>query len=184
MRARLATVSDDEARQAGASAAAWLRASPRWDAARTVLVYAAVRGEVDPHAIAAAAWQDGKRVLLPCPVPATRALAPCVWPPGGALVAGPYGIGVPVGGAGGPESDEEADVVVVPGLAFDRAGGRIGSGLGYYDRWLAAHPTAWAVGLAYAWQVVEAVPTGPHDVRLAALATADGLTGCRPGARA
>jgi 5-formyltetrahydrofolate cyclo-ligase len=55
-------------------------------------------------------------------------------------------------------------VVVVPGLAFDRAGGRLGHGGGFYDRWLAAHPGVLAVGVCRAAELVDAVPRAAHDV--------------------
>ena len=55
---------------------------------------------------------------------------------------------------------------VVPGLAFDRAGGRIGWGRGHYDATLAAAPNARRIGLAFECQLVAEVPHAPHDVRL------------------
>ena len=54
----------------------------------------------------------------------------------------------------------------IPGLAFDRAGGRVGWGRGYYDATLAAAPQALRIGLAFECQIVESVPHDPHDVRL------------------
>jgi 5-formyltetrahydrofolate cyclo-ligase len=159
------------ARAAGRSAADHLIEDGRWRSARSVLLYAAVRGEIDPGALAAAAWADGKRVCLPRPDPAARALQPAPWYEGEALVNGPYGIPMPA--RAGAAID--VDVVVVPGLAFDRSGGRLGSGLGFYDRWLAAHPDVWRVGFAYVWQVVEHVPVTAHDVPMQALATPDVL---------
>lgn len=62
---------------------------------------------------------------------------------------------------------EPSDLVVVPGLAFDRSGGRIGQGAGYYDRLLARAPAGVAyVGIAFDCQLVDAVPILPHDVRM------------------
>ena len=63
----------------------------------------------------------------------------------------------------------------MPLLAFDRAGHRLGYGGGYYDRTLAALPGARAIGCAFAAQEVPAVPAGPHDIRLDAVATEHGL---------
>lgn len=60
---------------------------------------------------------------------------------------------------------------VVPGLAFDRAGGRVGWGRGHYDATLAAVPEALAVGLAFELQVVDRVPRDPHDVLLHVVVT-------------
>jgi 5-formyltetrahydrofolate cyclo-ligase len=58
------------------------------------------------------------------------------------------------------------DIILVPLLAFDRQGRRLGQGGGHYDRLLARNPQAKAVGLAYAAQEVPLVPTEPHDRRL------------------
>ena len=58
------------------------------------------------------------------------------------------------------------DAFVVPGIAFDRAGGRIGWGRGHYDATLAAAPRALRIGLAFACQVIEGVPRDPHDIHL------------------
>lgn len=171
MRARLHCVSATEASAAGAEAAEHLARDPHWAAARCVLVYSAVRGEIDPRPVAERAWREGKVVLLPRPDAGRLDLAPAPWPEGEALIPGPYGIPVPArpGPYGG------VDVAVVPGLAFDRRGGRLGSGLGYYDRWFALHPAAWRVAFAYPWQVVDEVPREAHDVPMHAVATPEGL---------
>lgn len=71
---------------------------------------------------------------------------------------------------------EDVEIVLVPGLAFDRRGGRLGRGVGFYDRFLARLPArAITVGVALDGQVVESVPTEPHDVRVAYLATTAGV---------
>ena len=173
MRARVAAIGVDDSRAEGERAARRLMVSALWEGASGVLVYASVRGEIDALPLACAAWRCGRRVYLPNPRPETVSLSPVEWPEGAALVPGPYGIPVVADAGGADETD--IGLVIVPGLAFDRAGGRLGSGLGYYDRFLAAHAGAVAVGLAYAWQVVERVPAEAHDVRLAGVVTPDAL---------
>jgi 5-formyltetrahydrofolate cyclo-ligase len=84
---------------------------------------------------------------------------------GDALVKGVWGIRVPP-----PEAPEvEPDVLLVPLLAFDRSGNRLGYGAGYYDMTIAAlranNPVV-AIGIAFAAQEVDVVPTTPRDVRL------------------
>ncbi len=69
-------------------------------------------------------------------------------------------------------------IVLVPGAAFDRQGGRLGRGKGYYDRFLDACPQALTIAPAFPWQIVEQVPEEPHDVRIGWLATADGMVKC------
>jgi 5-formyltetrahydrofolate cyclo-ligase len=59
------------------------------------------------------------------------------------------------------------DVVVVPGMAFTASGDRLGRGGGHYDRFLARlRPSCVTVGVVFAEQVVDSLPTGPHDVRV------------------
>lgn len=70
------------------------------------------------------------------------------------------------------------DIVLVPGAAFDRQGGRLGRGKGYYDRFLANCPQAATIAPAFPWQIVDQVPVEPHDVRIGWLATADGMIRC------
>ena len=69
-----------------------------------------------------------------------------------------------------PEAEVDVtwpDAVIVPGLAFTRAGDRLGQGGGWYDRFLAGvDPSCATVGVAFAPQIVDDLPTEPHDVRL------------------
>ncbi|KAL4447953.1 hypothetical protein ABPG75_005172 [Micractinium tetrahymenae] len=87
--------------------------------------------------------------------------------------------------------DEPLELVVMPGLAFDRAGRRLGRGGGYYDKFIAAARTraeqrGWPppllVALAFRAQLVEAVPVEPHDALVDAIVTADEIIACSPGA--
>jgi len=65
----------------------------------------------------------------------------------------------------------ELDVIVVPGIAFDRHGGRVGWGRGHYDATLAAAPRARRIGLAFECQVIDRVPAEAHDAALHAVVT-------------
>lgn len=74
-----------------------------------------------------------------------------------------------------PDSDSPIaatlDLIVVPGLAFDAEGRRLGHGGGHYDRWLAAHPGTLSVGVCTENLLLPAIPTGAQDVRVAAVVT-------------
>lgn len=70
--------------------------------------------------------------------------------------------------------------VLVPGRAFDPRGGRLGRGKGYYDRYLAGLPQARRVGVAFARQLVEAVPEDPHDLPVHVVVTEAGVRSCPP----
>lgn len=69
----------------------------------------------------------------------------------------------------------EIDVVLVPGMAFDRAGRRLGRGGGFYDRFLALIPQAVRIGIAFEEQVVDRVPSESHDQSIDLLVTPSGL---------
>lgn len=58
------------------------------------------------------------------------------------------------------------DCIVVPGVAFDRYGFRIGHGAGYYDRFLQQHPKARKIGVAYSYQILDYIPTEMHDIQV------------------
>jgi len=107
----------------------------------------------------------GRSVALPVSGPRGQALTFRAWDPAEPLAAGRYGIHEP--GADRPEV--VPGVLLVPLLAFDRTGHRLGYGAGYYDRTLdalrAVRPVL-AVGVAFAAQEVEAVPCAGHDERL------------------
>lgn len=82
----------------------------------------------------------------------------------------------------GPQPDAEAEEVVpqvlfVPLIAFTTDGHRLGQGGGHYDRWLAAHPGAARIGLAWDMQEVPAIPHEPHDMPLTALVTPTRMLG-------
>ncbi len=72
----------------------------------------------------------------------------------------------------------KVDLIVVPGLAFDRHGGRLGYGRGYYDRLLVSVPQALKIGLAYDCQMAERVPMEPTDVRVDCVITESGVHPC------
>lgn len=78
------------------------------------------------------------------------------------VACGYYGIPEPV--ADGPEGDDPTALVLMPGLAFDREGHRIGYGGGYYDKFLKDEPQHPTIALCYAFQVVEDLPTEEFDV--------------------
>ena len=94
------------------------------------------------------------------------------WRPGEALVRESFGTYAPTGEPLAPE------FLLVPLLAFDRQGRRLGYGGGYYDRTLAFLPTAGRLGCAYAAQEMGEVPAGPSDARLPAVATEQGVIFC------
>jgi 5-formyltetrahydrofolate cyclo-ligase len=88
----------------------------------------------------------------------------------GNLVKGRFGILEPL-----PKIEiRDIDLLIVPGIAFDKRGYRLGYGRGYYDKFLSENPTV-SIGLAYSIQLVENLPHGSHDRRMDAIATESGV---------
>ena len=182
-KAALAAVTPERRAVASADAAARASAHPAWPGAELVLAFLSMPSEIDTAPVVEAALAAGKRVAVPridggdiafvelapdwrawprdrWDIPAPPAEAPSIPP---AEIAG------------------LATLALVPGLAFDRTGGRLGRGKGYYDRFLASVAAARsaaaarssgpsspfvAIGYGYESQIVDSVPTDEHDLPL------------------
>lgn len=141
-----------------------------WAASGTVLSYVAVRGEADLAALHRQAMAEGKRLALPSVERDKRRIVPRLVVDLDAMNPGSYGIPEPTHGRA--LNPEEIDLVLVPGLAFDRRGYRLGYGGGYYDGFLPRlSPGAAAVGIAYAEQIVNTLPAADHDRPLGMIIT-------------
>lgn len=120
--------------------------------------------EVDTRALIATCLEHGKQVAVPVVMPGAKTLAHALIDGLDQLVVGPWGLAQPdpVAASWLP-AEARIDLVVVPGLAFDRRGQRIGWGSGYYDRFLAQVQTV-KIGLCYDALVLDCIPGEPHDV--------------------
>ena len=135
---------------------------PEWKAARVVLLYWSMADEVQTHAFVNK-WYKDKVLLLPCVDGDDLVLRQYTGPE--CLVAGEqFGIGEPTGAVW---SDLDAiQLIIVPGVAFDRNGNRMGRGRGFYDRMLKSTLGALKIGIAYDFQMLDARPVEPHDVKM------------------
>jgi 5-formyltetrahydrofolate cyclo-ligase len=115
----------------------------------------------------------GHRIALPETPKRGNPLIFRLWRPGCSMVKERFGTLRPDGPVLVP------DFLLVPLLAFDRRGYRIGYGAGYYDRTLAGLPGRFRMGVAYAAQELDEVPAGPYDERLDAVATEHGVILCK-----
>ena len=129
-------------------------------------------GEIDLRPLLYALHDRGSAIALPVTPARGHALSFRGWSPGDVLISERFGTRCPIGPVKVP------DVLLIPLLAFDAAGGRLGYGGGYYDRTLTALPGRFKLGCAFAAQQVDAVPVGPYDIRLNAVATESGIIGC------
>ena len=94
------------------------------------------------------------------------------------LVSGKYGLMMPKPDSQVLVDGDSIDLVVVPGVAFDRAGNRLGMGAGFYDRFFSRTRHSVRLGLAWECQVVAEAPCEPHDIRMQYLLTEAGLIIC------
>ena len=172
LRARLRAVRAGGDPGLGAALAAQvLRAMPP-PAGVVVAGFWPMGSEIDIRPLLEALHARGHGVVLPETPPRGQPLIFRRWYPGCAMVAERFATLRPVGAVARP------DWLLVPLLAFDRRGHRLGYGGGYYDRSLAGLPGAVAVGCAYACQEVDAVPATEYDARLRAVATERGIIPC------
>jgi 5-formyltetrahydrofolate cyclo-ligase len=159
-------IGPDEAQRCAARIATSLLASPALGRARRVALYAALPDEVPSRPLFDALRARFDSLAFPRVEP-SRGLAFASIRDWSELAPGRYGVLEPPAEAEGFEPGE-GDLVLVPGVAFDRAGNRLGQGGGHYDRIISLYRAhgAIAVGIAYAEQEMGLVPTGPHDAHL------------------
>ena len=167
-REHLAHGAQDEARFC-----AFVTSLPQYRAAKTVFCYVSYGSEPATRALLRRMWQDGKQVVVPrCEgggVMKAKHVASF-----DELQQGMYGILEPAEHA--PELPfSQIDLAVVPCVACDRSGMRLGRGGGYYDRFLSASP-AYSVSLCYHALVLPAVPCETHDRAVNAVITERGIT--------
>ncbi len=171
----LESVTDMQALAVGVAIDRFLCASQGWLEASELAVFASLPREVDTRPLMRSAAADGKTLLLPRIIDG-GVLEFAAVSDLDALVPGRFGIREPDPRLPVRPLSRSA-LVLVPGVAFDRRGGRLGRGAGYYDRVLmpvrAGAEGPLCLGIAFALQVVESIPMTPLDVRLDGLVTED-----------
>ena len=163
--------------QHAASMCALLTAHPAFESARVIVAYAALRFEIDPQTAIEQAWLRGKTVCLPRVVTEPRGLMLHAFRQGDALAESGFVVREPLASA--PTiAPGDVDLVLVPGLAFDGRGQRLGYGQGYYDRLLPTLPRATRIGLGYELSLLPEVPSVAHDVPVHHIATERRIITC------
>lgn len=159
MKAVLHDVADIKQASAGASLHAL--ACPAYVRAHTIFCYAAMPHEADPVLFVEAARAAGKCIAFPVcsEAGAMQAYAPL---DEGAWETGAFGIPAPIPARSRLIAPDEIDFILVPGLAFTSAGGRLGRGAGYYDRYF-ENTRAYRLGFCMDIQIVDYIPMKEHD---------------------
>jgi 5-formyltetrahydrofolate cyclo-ligase len=155
-----------------------LFATEEWRQASLICGYSSVRGEIDLEPIRLAAYRAGKTYALPrtTGAPADRNMAFCPVAQSDILTPGSFGIPEPPSGCTPlPSTALDGALIIVPGLAFDREGYRIGYGGGYYDRLMAdlcaEHIPVTTLGLAFSICVTDTLPHEAHDLPVSCIIT-------------
>ena len=129
---------------------------------RTIFAYAAMEDEVQTEALISSLLEMGKRVALPL-ITGKRTMEAVLVPAMDALEYGAYHILTVREDRRVVLPPKEIDCVLIPGVAFDMDGTRLGMGGGYYDVFLPKIPCAVKIAMAYSCQIVESVPKLSHD---------------------
>lgn len=156
----------------------YVRTLPFFRVSQTIMVYMALPQEVQTRQIIEYARQLQQRIAVP--VVSGACLLTVELPSDVThLQRGPFGVLEPRE----PYRlipRQELDCVLIPGVAFDATGGRLGFGKGYYDRFLASLlPTTYRCGLAFSLQMVSCVPQDPHDICMHGIVTEQGHYSCQ-----
>lgn len=134
-----------------------LEQHPLFQKSETVMLYASLPDEVQTIGFIHR-WKEQKRIILPVVV--GDDIIPVALTKEDTMKEGAYHILEPTN----EPYTGKIDLIVVPGMAFDRNGHRLGRGKGYYDRFLAQHPTTPTIGLCFDFQLLPHIPTEPHDI--------------------
>ncbi len=178
MRARRAAVDTATRHTASKSIVAALLGRAKFRRAQEVACFLSMPQEIETDALIAACRAQNKQVCVPAWDASAKTYVLARLALGVKPVAGPHQVPEPASWS--PVKPLTVDLAIVPGLAFDRHGGRLGYGKGYYDRILSlCSPSCCKIGVGYAWQVVDDdLPLTGRDVRMDLLVTDAGVLAC------
>lgn len=143
-----------------------------------VLVYASKPLEVNTSSLIERLLVEGKQVIVPVIVRENRSLRLSYLKDPALLVKSTFDVPEPIGHEI-RASPQEVEIAIVPMLAFDSAGNRLGYGAGYYDRFLKMHPHIRKIGLSFACQQMKSIPSNENDVRMDWIVTEEAAIDCR-----
>ena len=145
--------------------------------AKCILLYSSKGSEVHTQSMIQTALLAGKKVVLPVTLKESHTLALYELKDYSELVVGAFGILEPPKLAERKVLPEKIDLAVIPGVSFDRSGHRLGYGMGYYDALLAKMKCK-KIALAYGMQILEEIPSEPHDICMDMIVTEEEIVQC------
>jgi 5-formyltetrahydrofolate cyclo-ligase len=150
-----------------------LLSSKEFQNSRVVMTYVSLPTEVDTYDIMRITLERGKKLAVPSIDTVSRTMIASELTSIDDLVEGPFGICEPKDGSTKAIPPKEIDLIVVPGIAFDKKNMRLGRGKGYYDKFIADKDLSSSkkVGLAFKFQVVDSLPSDPHDMPVSRVIT-------------
>jgi len=146
--------------------------------AKTILFYVSYDNEVYTHEMIKESLEIKKQVIVPKTDMNKRTILCSSLTKWDDLFIGAYNILEPRQECLNEVSLESIDLIIIPGIAFDYQGNRIGHGMGYYDRLLKKKINAHCLGLAFELQIVNNIPTAPHDVKVEKIVTEERIITC------
>ena len=147
------------------------------DGSNPVMVYASKSPEVDTCTLITSLIERKGHVIVPIIERETTSLRLSYLNDSSVLVESTFQVPEPVNHEL-PARAEDVKAVVIPMLAFDRQGNRLGYGEGYYDRFLCAHPKILRIGLAFSCQEFASIPSDENDIRMNLIVTENGVIRC------
>ena len=147
------------------------------DGCDPVMAYVSKPPEVDTHPFIRDLLREGRRVVVPIIEKETRTLRLSYLQDTTLLVKSTFHVPEPIGNEI-PAQASDIRTVIIPLLAFDRRGNRLGYGAGYYDRFLAQNPGIKKIGVAFSCQETDSVPGDENDVRIDIVVTEDEVIHC------
>jgi len=140
----------------------------------TVMVFTSKEKEVNTRPLIEALFEQKNPVVVPIIQKEDVSLRLSYIRNMSVLVPSTFGVPEPIGNEI-PAKPQDVDTIILPMLGFDRAGGRIGYGAGYYDRFLEKNPDLTKIGIAFGCQEMDGLPIDPNDVRMDLIVTEDGV---------
>lgn len=140
----------------------------------TVMVFTSKEKEVNTKPLILSLFGKGNPVVVPIIVKEDISLRLSYLRDFSVLVPSTFGVPEPIGSEI-PAAAEDIGTIILPMLGFDRTGGRIGYGAGYYDRFLSKNLKLRKIGIAFACQEVESLPVDENDIRMDFIITEDGI---------